>query len=104
MAANIDVLSFAFSFIVLIGGLIGYLKAGSFISLASGIAFGLILGFGASLTSKDPKNIWVTLIASLLLTFAMGMRFMRSWKMMPAGMVFFLSIGSVLRHLYNYYR
>ena len=30
------------------------------------------------------------LVASLLLTFAMGMRFMKSWKMMPAGMVFFL--------------
>ena len=30
MAANIDVLSFAFSFVVLIGGLIGYLKAGNY--------------------------------------------------------------------------
>ena len=30
MAANVDVLSFAFSFIVLVGGLIGYLKAGKY--------------------------------------------------------------------------
>ena len=30
-------------------------------SLTSGIIFGLILAFGATLTSKNPKNIWVTL-------------------------------------------
>ncbi|XP_065061686.1 transmembrane protein 14C-like [Rhopilema esculentum] len=103
MAANMDFLSFAFSFVVLAGGVIGYLKAGSTMSLMSGIVFGLILALGASQTSHNPKNVWISLAASVILCVVMGMRFFKTGKVMPAGMVFFLSIGSILRHAYNYY-
>ena len=34
---------------------------GSAMSLVMGILFGLLLAFGASQTSKNPKNIWVVL-------------------------------------------
>eukprot|EP00794_Sanderia_malayensis_P004739 gene4739-5362_t len=102
MAGNMDFLSFCFAFMVLFGGVIGYLKAGSTMSLISGVLFGLLLAFGARQTSNNPKNIWITLGASVALAFAMGMRFYKTGKLMPAGMLFFLSIGSVLRHLYNY--
>jgi len=71
-------------------------------SLIMGIIFGLILAFGASQTSRNPKNIWLTLAASVLLAFAMGMRFYKTGKVMPAGMVFFLSVCSAMRHMYIY--
>lgn len=34
---------------------------GSLMSLMSGLLFGLILAFGATQTSQNPKNIWLVL-------------------------------------------
>ena len=37
------------------------LVLGSIQSLAAGVVFSGIIAFGATQTSKDPKNIWVVL-------------------------------------------
>uniref|UniRef100_A0A8C0Y527 Transmembrane protein 14C n=1 Tax=Cyprinus carpio carpio TaxID=630221 RepID=A0A8C0Y527_CYPCA len=56
-------------------------------SLAAGLLFGGLAGFGAYQTSQDPKNIWVSLGASGTLAAIMGKRFYNSRKIIPAGLI-----------------
>lgn len=90
MASSPDYLGYAYAAIVFLGGAIGYLKAGSTMSLLSGVTFGGAMGYAANLVSKNPTNknanaIAFALAATLLIF--MGMRFNRSGKFMPAGLV-----------------
>ncbi|XP_060705994.1 transmembrane protein 14C-like [Hemiscyllium ocellatum] len=83
----VDWLGFGYAALVASGGVIGYIKAGSVPSLAAGLLFGSAAGLGAYQITQDPKNIWMSLIASGALTGIMGMRFYNSGKFMPAGLV-----------------
>uniref|UniRef100_A0A803TIP5 Transmembrane protein 14C n=1 Tax=Anolis carolinensis TaxID=28377 RepID=A0A803TIP5_ANOCA len=62
-------------------------RKGSVPSLAAGLLFGGLAGLGAYQQSQDPKNVWLSLIASGTLTGVMGMRFYNSRKFMPAGLI-----------------
>ncbi|XP_016151654.1 PREDICTED: transmembrane protein 14C isoform X1 [Ficedula albicollis] len=59
------------------------LRQGSVPSLAAGLLFGGLAGLGAYQQSKDPKNVWLSLVASGTLSAVMGMRFYNSKKAMP---------------------
>ncbi|XP_059509727.1 transmembrane protein 14C-like [Stegostoma tigrinum] len=83
----VDWIGFGYAALVASGGLVGYIKAGSVPSLAAGLLFGSAAGFGAYQITQDPKNMWLSLIASGALTGIMGMRFYNSGKFMPAGLV-----------------
>ncbi|KXJ29052.1 transmembrane protein 14C [Exaiptasia diaphana] len=96
-----DYLSFGFAAIVALGGVVGYAKAGSTVSLAMGLSFGGIAAFGAVQTSRDPKNVWVLLVSSMVLAGAMGSRAVRSGKFMPAGLVATISAAEALRMGYR---
>lgn len=65
----------------------GFVKAGSVASLVAGLVFGVVAGVGAYLTSKNPRNVWVSLGVSGALAVVMGIRFLNSWKFMPAGLM-----------------
>ncbi|XP_039609960.1 transmembrane protein 14C [Polypterus senegalus] len=78
---------FGYAALVASGGIMGYVKAGSVPSLAAGLFFGSLAGFGAYQMSSDPKNVWVSLAASGTLAGVMGMRFYNSGKIMPAGII-----------------
>lgn len=93
-----DILGFGYAAIIAVGGAIGYLKAGSTMSLASGLLFGCLAGYGAVLTSKDPNNFMIIFGTSAVLTGVMGLRFSNSGKFMPAGLVASLSLLMVLRY------
>ncbi|KAL3868759.1 hypothetical protein ACJMK2_041525 [Sinanodonta woodiana] len=82
-----DILGFAYAATVAAGGMIGYFKAGSIPSLAAGVLFGGLAGFGAYQTTNDPRNVSVTLATSVVLSGLMGYRFLNSGKFMPAGLV-----------------
>ncbi|NXG17714.1 TM14C protein, partial [Grallaria varia] len=56
---------------------------GSVPSLAAGLLFGGLAGLGAYQQSKDPRNVWLSLVASGTLSAVMGMRFYNSKKAMP---------------------
>uniref|UniRef100_A0A3Q1HMD6 Transmembrane protein 14C n=2 Tax=Acanthochromis polyacanthus TaxID=80966 RepID=A0A3Q1HMD6_9TELE len=60
---------------------------GSVPSLAAGLLFGGLAGFGAYQISNDPNNIWVSLATSGALSAVMGKRFYGSRKFMPAGLM-----------------
>ncbi|XP_070701027.1 transmembrane protein 14C-like [Pempheris klunzingeri] len=83
----VDWVGFIYAALVSTGGLIGYVKAGSVTSLAAGFLFGLLAAVGAYLASQNPKNVWLSLGTSGTLAVVMGLRFLNSWKFMPAGLM-----------------
>ncbi|KAL6462973.1 hypothetical protein MHYP_G00293950 [Metynnis hypsauchen] len=83
----IDWAGYGYAALVASGGVLGYVKAGSVPSLAAGLLFGGLAGFGAYQISQDPKKIWVSLATSGTLAAIMGKRFYNSGKIMPAGIV-----------------
>ncbi|XP_071807603.1 transmembrane protein 14C-like [Asterias amurensis] len=93
-----DVIGFGYAAFVAVGGLVGYMKAGSLVSLVMGLAMGGLAAFGASQTSRNPSNCLAILGASAILLFVMGMRFMNTGKFMPAGMLAALSLFMVVRY------
>ena len=52
-----DLYSAVYASLLLIGGIIGYVKAGSVISLIAGISFALILAIGTYFSSVDALNV-----------------------------------------------
>ncbi|KAI3355154.1 hypothetical protein L3Q82_018021, partial [Scortum barcoo] len=58
---SVDWVGYGYAALVASGGVIGYVKAGSVPSLAAGLLFGGLAGFGAYQISNDPNNIWVSL-------------------------------------------
>ncbi|XP_059199988.1 transmembrane protein 14Cb [Centropristis striata] len=89
----VDWIGYSYAALVSVGGIIGYLKAGSVTSLAAGLLFGLLAAVGTYLPSQNPKNVWLSLGTSGTLTVVMGLRFLNSWKFMPAG---FMALASGL--------
>ncbi|XP_068557694.1 transmembrane protein 14C-like [Cebidichthys violaceus] len=87
----VDWIGFSYAVLVSAGGIIGYVKAGSVTSLAAGLLFGLLAAVGAYLASQNPKNVWLSLGTSGTLAVVMGLRFLNSWKFMPAGLMTLLS-------------
>ncbi|XP_064625071.1 transmembrane protein 14C-like [Lineus longissimus] len=93
----LDIVGFGYATIVALGGIVGYMKAGSTISLVMGVTCGSLLGLGSYLMTNNPNNVYLSLAVSSLLTGVMGYRFSKSGKFMPAGMVAVLSLVMVMR-------
>ncbi|KAF9672982.1 hypothetical protein SADUNF_Sadunf11G0101000 [Salix dunnii] len=83
-----------YGLVIMIGGVIGYLKKGSVASLGGGVGTGLVLIFAGSLSLRafsKGKNSFLVLaietVCAIVLTFVMGQRYMQTSKIMPAGIV-----------------
>ncbi|XP_055316334.1 transmembrane protein 14 homolog [Sitodiplosis mosellana] len=98
----IDAISYIYAATVAAGGIIGYVKAGSIPSLGAGLAFGAILGYGAHLNSQSPPKPLFQLGASLTLAGLMYLRWSKSGKLMPAGVICLLSAASFVRNVVVY--
>lgn len=75
--------------LLIVGGLMGFLKGKSKISLISSLIFAVVLALVA-LGIIASKAVAIGLVAFLLVFF--GARFMRSKKVMPAGMMSVVSL------------
>ncbi|XP_048154493.1 transmembrane protein 14A isoform X1 [Corvus hawaiiensis] len=93
----VDWIGFAYASLLMFGGVVAYTRKGSKISLAAGLTFGSVAGYGAYCVTCDPRNVKISLFSSFLLTIIMGMRFKRSKKLMPAGLIACLSLLMILR-------
>jgi uncharacterized membrane protein (UPF0136 family) len=87
-----------FGILTIVGGVIGYVKAGSTASIVAGAISGIALIVAAFLL---PNNAAIGLIIAGVVSIALAGRFipafMKTGKMMPAGMMAILSaIGAVL--------
>ncbi|KAM0734251.1 Transmembrane protein 14C [Formica fusca] len=98
-----DIPAFAYAAAVAGGGILGYVKSSSIPSLAAGLLFGSVLGYGAYQTSQDPTNVAVFLGTSTALGGLMGYRFYNSGKIMPAGIIAMLSAVMIVRTVTRYF-
>lgn len=79
--------------LVLVGGVMGWVKAKSVPSLVSGIVFGaalIFVGYGIKLGHRN--DVTIAMVIAGLLAVIMGIRFAKSKKFMPAGLVAILSV------------
>ncbi|XP_011690203.1 PREDICTED: transmembrane protein 14C [Wasmannia auropunctata] len=99
----IDIVAVAYTAMVAGGGVLGYVKSNSIPSLAAGLFFGSVLGYGVYQTSQDPNNIAVFLGSSTVLGSVMAYRFYNTGKIMPAGVIAILSAIMVVRTITKYF-
>jgi uncharacterized membrane protein (UPF0136 family) len=82
--------------IMILGGIMGFVKVGSKASLISGVGMGLALlvsGYGVSRGSYDSLVVAEVIAALLLVLFAI--RFAKTRRIMPVGMLAILSLAAV---------
>ena len=95
-----------YGILILVGGIIGHIKAGSNASLVMGVVFGLLLLIAAGgMFSKRffKKSVISALSLTLLLDAFFSYRYMATMKFMPSGMLALLSLG-VIAALISYLR
>lgn len=83
--------------IMILGGIMGYLKVGSKASLLSGVGMGLALlasGYGVWQGSRDSLIVSVVIAALLVALFAI--RLAKTRRFMPLGMLAILSLAAVI--------
>uniref|UniRef100_A0A3Q4BAK3 Uncharacterized protein n=1 Tax=Mola mola TaxID=94237 RepID=A0A3Q4BAK3_MOLML len=96
----VDWIGFSYAAAVAFGGYMGYKRKGSYVmSLVAGLVFGGLAAYGAFNITNDPKDITISLLASGLLSIVMGMRYKKTGKLMPAGIMSGLSLLMVFRLL-----
>jgi uncharacterized membrane protein (UPF0136 family) len=87
--------------LVLLGGVIGFLKAKSKPSLiAGGVSGAVLIACGFPIWNWADGNsvagCWVALVVTLVLLMFFGARFVMTKKMMPAGMMAALSLAALV--------
>ena len=83
--------------IMILGGIMGFVKVGSKASLISGVGMGLALlasGFGVWRGSAD--SLAVALVIAALLVVIFAIRYAKTRRFMPGGMLAVLSLVAVV--------
>lgn len=89
-----------YGLLTIVGGVIGYFKAGSMMSLISGAVSGLlILASAVALLKGKFIGYYGVLGLSALLAVFFGIRFFKSWAFMPAGLMLVLSAITLIGFL-----
>lgn len=82
-----------YAILILVGGIVGHIKAGSFASLISGIVFGLLLlGCSIALFAKKKWGPYAALIVTFVLDGFFTFRFLKTHVFMPAGLLSLISL------------
>lgn len=86
-----------FGALTIVGGVIGYVKAGSLPSIIAGAITGvLLLVAGALLPEHRAIGLATALVVSLLLAAQFVPKFIRTGRAMPAGMMSILSVIGII--------
>lgn len=82
-----------YAIIVLVGGVVGYTKARSKVSLISGLASGVALAIAAFTTLQSPiSGLSLALAIAVFLLIVFAIRWTKTRAIMPAGMMTVLSL------------
>jgi uncharacterized membrane protein (UPF0136 family) len=83
--------------LLVIGGIMGYTQAGSKISLVSGVASGILELVAYYLTRTQPRaGFGLGAVVALILTINFLARFLKTGKVMPAGLLLALSVVALI--------
>jgi len=94
---NANTVLWIYIVLLVVGGMIGFLKAKSQVSLIMSVAFAALLALCAAHVVFQPYVADI-LLAALLVVF--GMRLAKTKKFMPAGMMLAITLlALVLRHI-----
>jgi uncharacterized membrane protein (UPF0136 family) len=86
-----------FGILTIAGGIIGYVKAGSTISLVAGSISGVLLFIAAWLMpEQEAAGLIMAAVVSLLLAGQFVPKFFRTFKIMPAGLMSVLSVIGII--------
>jgi uncharacterized membrane protein (UPF0136 family) len=86
-----------FGALTIIGGIVGYIKAGSVASIIAGSITGVLLLVAAFLLPEHRTiGLATALIVSLLLAAQFVPKFLRTGRVMPAGMMSVLSVIGII--------
>ena len=86
-----------YGLLVLGGGIIGYITAGSMASLIAGSAFGLgLLASGLGVLRGKNMGFIIAPTLTVLLTTFFGYRFLQSGEFMPSGLMGVLGLVAVI--------
>ena len=86
-----------FGALTIVGGIVGYLKAGSVASIIAGSITGVLLLIAAFLLPEHRAiGLATALIVSLLLAAQFFPKFLRTGRVMPAGMMSILSVIGIV--------
>ena len=89
----LDICFLIYGILLIVGGFIGYKKAGSKPSLVMGFFSGITVLVGTSFIVSNPvKGFTIILMMSGLLVVTFTIRLIKTKKMMPSGMLLILSL------------
>lgn len=101
-------ITYPYSLLLAIGGIMGYFKKGSIVSLAGGVGSATILAILATISLKNYKvgkqckiTTFLSFMVSSGLSYIMWLRFNKSGKLMPSGLVLFLSLTMSLFYIWS---
>ncbi|XP_070370862.1 transmembrane protein 14A isoform X2 [Equus asinus] len=86
-ALPMDLVGFGYAALVTFGSILGYKRRGGVPSLIAGLFVGFLAAYGAYRVSSDKRDVKLSLFTAFFLATIMGVRFKRSKKIMPAGLV-----------------
>ena len=94
-----------FGLLTIIGGIIGYVKAGSVASIIAGVITGVLLLVAAFLLPEHRvTGLATALIISFLLAAQFVPKFFRTGRVMPAGMMSVLSVIGIIAAIFAWVR
>src|SRR2546421_1250962 len=86
-----------FGILTVVGGVVGYIKAGSVASIIAGSITGVLLLVAAFLLPEHRAiGLATALIVSLLLAAQFIPKFLKTGRMMPAGLMSILSVIAII--------
>ncbi|MEM9119577.1 MAG: TMEM14 family protein [Cyanobacteria bacterium P01_F01_bin.56] len=91
------VMTFIYAVLSVVGGIIGYQKAGSKPSLIAGIITGiLLLVAGVGLLQMAAWASWLAIAVALLLVIVFIGRLLKTRKFMPAGLMVIVGVATLI--------
>jgi len=85
---------FIFAILIAVGGVMGYVRAGSTPSLIAGLIAGILLVGSVVAMNRGAYQLgwWIALVVTILLLVRFGMAAMKEFKMMPGGLVIIMGL------------
>ncbi|PAV67036.1 hypothetical protein WR25_18382 isoform A [Diploscapter pachys] len=97
-----DFVNLAYAILLIVGGIFGFFRVGSIISLSTGLISGIIIAV-FTLLGLQFKTL-VVACCSLVIAIVMGIRFYNSGIFLPPGLLCILSLLVLAVQGYQYYK